>query len=248
MNDSLTKQPPTAIMQPTPEPRASQTIAMQLTEMARDKTLDVTKLEALLKMQREMAAEEQRTAFRAARARLQSQLGQVSKKGVIDAGSRVSKFARLEDIDSAIKPLMAAEGFSFSFDSTPGPGSNQVTFTAELSHCEGHAETKTLTLAVDSGNGRNAVQSMGSTVSYARRYLIEMHLNIVRKGEDDDGNGGPLPLTAEQLAELKRDLGDGDERAFLAVYGGTWDSISQRNFKAAKGLLARKNAQKAGGK
>jgi hypothetical protein len=242
MNDALTKVTPAAIT--TPEPRASQTIAMQLTEMARDKTLDVTKLEALLKMQREMAAEEQRTAFRAALARLQSQIGQLSKAGVIETPSgRKSRFLRLEDIDNAVRPLLAAEGFSLSFDSTPGQG-NMTTYTATLAHCDGHAETKTLALPIDTGAGRNAVQSMGSSVSYARRYLIEMHLNIVKKGEDDDGGGGPLPLTEAQLVELKTALGSGDERAFLAVYGGTWDAISQRNFKAALGMIQRKNAAK----
>jgi len=235
----------TTTLAPPPE-RASQTIAMQLTEMARDKTLDVTKLEALLKMQREMAAEEQRTSFRAARARLQAKTQQLTKHGTIDTGSRKSRFLRLEDIDHAIKPLLAEEGFSFSFDSSPGPG-NAVTFTAELAHKDGYAETKTLTLPIDNGAGRSAVQAMGSTVSYARRYLIEMHLNIVKKDEDDDGRGGPLPLTAEQLETLQRELAEvnGDERAFLAVYGGTWDSISQANFKAARGQIARKKAQGA---
>lgn len=243
-DDKLATVAATHIMQPE---RASQSIALQLTEMARDKSLDVTKLEALLRMQREMEAEEKRTAFRAALSRLQATTSQLSKKGVIEAGSRRSKFLRLEDIDHAIKPLLAAEGFSFSFDSTP-PSGNAVTFTATLAHKDGYAETKTLTLPIDTGAGRSAVQSMGSTVSYARRYLIEMHLNIVKKDEDDDGRGGPKPLTQEEIETLKSELAaaGGDERAFLAVYGGTWDSISQANYKAARQQIARKKAQ--GGK
>jgi hypothetical protein len=239
---------PQPLTQPA-TPVQSQNIATQLVEMSRDKSIDVAKLGELWKMQREMEAEEKRTAYRAALARVQSGLEQMKKSGVITTPSgRVSKFLRLEDIDNAIKPFLRDEGFAFSFDQEPGPG-NSVTFVAELMHREGWSEKKRLTVPIDTGAGRNAIQSMGSSVSYARRYLIEMHLNIVRKGDDDDGNGGPRPLTTDQLQTLKEelDLNGVPEAEFLRVYGGTWDGLNEKVYTAALGMIRKSGERRKKG-
>jgi hypothetical protein len=76
---------------------------------------------------------------------------------------------------------------------------------------------------VISGAGRNAVQSIGSTTSYARRYLLMMHLNLVTRDEDDDGAGGSgnEPITSVQAAELRRllDEAGGDPARFCKWLG-----------------------------
>lgn len=196
-----------------------------ISRMALDPNVDVEKLERLLAMQERLLADQRRTAFDAALARLQEKLPQITKAGTIlgTNGQARNKFARIEDIDAAIRPLCAEEGFSFSFDSKAV--GNAIEFTGKLAHREGHSETKTLTLPVDNGAGRNAVQSVGSTTSYARRYLLGMHLNLVTRDEDDDGMGGAgkEPITAAQVAELRKQLeesGANMER-FLKWIGAT---------------------------
>ena len=58
-------------------------------------------------------------------------------------------------------------------------------------------------LPPDVGPGRNALQAMGSTLSYAKRYLAEMLFNIVRENEDDDGQaGGTRRIGGDQKAQL----------------------------------------------
>jgi hypothetical protein len=190
-----------------------------ITRAALDPSIDVAKLERLLAIQQTLLADQRRTAFRAALARLQERLPQIQKSGLIlGADNKVrNRFAKIEDIDNAIRPLCAEEGFSFSFDSKTAGSS--IEFTGTLHHREGHAETKTLTLPIDNGAGRNAVQSVGSTTSYARRYLLGMHLNLVTRDGDDDGMGGrnDEPITPTQVAELRKLLEEsgGDPARFL---------------------------------
>lgn len=146
-------------------------------------------MERLLAMQERVMAEQRKQAFMAAEARLHAAMPPMDKLGK----AKNSKFAKLEDIDVVIRPLLAEEGFSFSFDEESHTDKT-ATFIAKLSHRDGHSEVKRLTVPIDvaSKNAqgvsiRPAIQDYGSMVSYARRYLIKMHLNIIEKDEDTNG-------------------------------------------------------------
>ena len=114
------------------------TVLAGITRAAIDPNVDVAKLERLLAIQERLLADQRKTAFMAALARLQEKLPQIAKAGVIldrDGRSR-NRFAKIEDIDVAIRPLCAEEGFSFSFDSkTSGP---LIEYTCTMHHREGH--------------------------------------------------------------------------------------------------------------
>jgi hypothetical protein len=171
---------------------------------AENPNTDVAKLEALLRMQREVLADQAKAAFARALWRLKTDLPQISKEGTIDLGVKGSiKFARWEDMAKVIEPLMNREGFTLSFDTEYREGGGAV-IVGELMHVDGHSRTARFSLPLDSGPGRNNLQAAGSTLSYGKRYCVEMLLNIVRKGEDDDGKaGGTKFISDKQVAELK---------------------------------------------
>ncbi len=56
----------------------------------------------------------------------------------------------------------------------------------------------------------NAVQAIGSTYSYAQRYLVKMIFNLVLANEDNDGNGPGA--SQDQVLELN-DLFDACKEA-----------------------------------
>jgi ERF superfamily len=209
---------------------------------AKDPTVNVEKLERLLAIQERLLADRRRTAFMADLSELQARLPQIAKSGnVIVNGQLRSKFARIEDVDTAIRPLCREWGFAFSFDSRAVAGG--LEFTCTMSHREGHAETKTLTLPVDTGPGRNGVQAVGSTTSYARRYLLAMHLHLVTRNEDDDGNGGHRPVTEEQAGELRTSLtaAGGNEARFLNwLAAESFETIPAANYERARKFIEAK--------
>ena len=212
---------------------------------ARDPSVDVEKLERLLAIQERLLADQRKTAYFAALARLQATLPQIAKSGaILDRGGTVrNKYAKLEDIDVVIRPLCATEGFSFSFDSKPAVKGTD--YSCAMQHCDGHTETKTLTLPPDEGGGRGAVQSAGSALSYAKRYLLGMHLHLVTRDEDDDGRG--QPISEEQAAHLRKSLADsgGSEERMLKWLGiESFEGIPMGQYAKALGYIEEKKRQK----
>jgi hypothetical protein len=218
--------------QPTDVEHAAKSILDVIARAAADPTVDVAKLERLLDIQRAVLSDQRKIAFMSALSALEADLPQINKAGRVEInGALRSKFARIEDIDTAIRPLCAEHGFAFSFDSKPVGA--EIEFSCTMSHRDGHAEVKTITLPKDTGAGRSSVQAVGSTTSYARRYLLSMHLHIITRDEDDDGNGGKGPVSADQAAELRRLLAEakGSEARFLNwAAAATFEEIPAANY------------------
>lgn len=217
-----------------------------ISRAASDPSVDAEKLERLFALQERVIADRRKTSYFAALARLQAALPQITKAGTIQDrdGKARNRYAKIEDIDVAIRPLCAEEGFSFSFDARLLPNGSSE-YSCAMQHRDGHAETKSLSLPIDAGTGRNAVQSAGSTISYAKRYLLGMHLHLVTRDEDDDGNGR-APITAEEAMELRKSLEEvgGSVERFLRYMGAeSFEAIPADQLAKARNLIEAKRGR-----
>lgn len=212
-----------------------------LERAARDPSIDVAKLKELLAMKRDNDALEAKRLFFSSLARLQSKIGPIAKSG--ENTHTRSRYVLLDDLLVVIRPLLAEEGFALTFDSKPVDPTH-IEFTCDMTHSAGHSETRRLVLPIDgtgSQGGRssmNDVQKVGSSTTYARRYLLDMHLNLARRDEDDDGNGGPKPVTQEQADAIKKALEakGGNVARFLEwVMCSTFEEIPAARFDACMG-------------
>ena len=216
-------------------------------QVARDPGLDVTKLEALMRMQFDLEKRQAEREFIECFSRLSGTLPRVKKEGVIDLGGKGKiPFARWEDIDKVIRPLLSAEGFTLSFDTQTTPSGTII--IAHLMHRSGHTRTtSTPPLPLDTGPGRNQIQAMGSTISYGKRYAAEMALNIVREGEDDDGiKGGARFVTDDEAEELRAAMKDTktDEARFCAIFNVAHIAeLPVANLAAARNMLQAKRGR-----
>jgi ERF superfamily len=194
--------PPTAITPAEPD-----SLLNFLARAVRDPAIDVTKLESLLRMQREIVADDARLQFNRAMSAAQGEMQPVLRNARNEQTS--SRYATLEAVDAAIRPIYARHGFCLEFNSEPLDGPN-VRIVCEVSHVGGHSKKYCLEAALDvagpKGTGnKTPVQGLGSSVSYLRRYLTSMAFNVVLTNDDNDGNrtrpdAGRLSL--EQLAVL----------------------------------------------
>lgn len=183
--------------------RVPATIYEVLGDLARDPNVDVTRIAALMDLQIKAEDRQAEREFNAAFARLQPMMPRISKKGKIDMGAKGSmSFARYEDLDKALRPLYVAEGFSLSFISEPSE--KGIVLVAVLAHSAGHQKTSRLQLPADAGAGRNPLQALGSSLSYARRYLTCDIFNVITVGEDTDANLPEDSLTQEQVDDITR--------------------------------------------
>lgn len=243
-----------------PATLAASTVLSIIAKAAADPAVDVAKMQALLDMQRQLMADQSRAEFNEAMARLQPRLPRIAKKGDVkypvrkgdDDGPKKHAFffARIEDIDDAIRPLLNDEGFSLSGDTIPQPD-GRIIVTTTLLHRGGHSKTVQIgPLPLDTSGGKNNVQALGSTYSYGYRYGQRALLNLVFEGDDDDGvRGGQefisdasVKVLSDLLIETKSDLGK-----FCALFSvGGLPEIQVADYPAAVNALLDKR-RKLGG-
>lgn len=220
-----------------------------ISRAASDPNTDVEKLERLMGLYERITDRTAKANYSAALAEMQPQLPVISERGIIstDKGKTVqSRYARWEDINDAIKPILAQHGFALSFR-VGSAADGKITVTGILSHRAGHQEETTMTLPHDSSGSKNAVQAVGSSTSYGKRYTAQALLNLTSRGEDDDGQaaGAQDVLTLDQLGEVQALMDDvGADRArflnFLRV-----DSLAHIPAKRYHEAIAALEAKRA---
>lgn len=189
--------------QPAELPAEFLAYAKVIQDAATNPAVDVDKLQRLMEMQEKIMARRAEVAFNSAFAEMQSILPVITENGQIMVNGQVrSKYALFEDINDAVKPILREHGFAVTFKTHSDK--QGVTVTGILMHREGHRETTDITLEADTSGSKNGVQSIGSSVSYAKRYVLSALLNITTRGEDDDGARGKTQhITETQAADLR---------------------------------------------
>lgn len=165
---------------------------------------DANKLEKLLTMYERIMDRNSQRAFNVSFAEMQAKLPVITEHGKIEYNGKViSEYAEFEDINDAIKPILYEHGFGLMFKVKGANG--MVAVTPILIHREGHREEgEPLELGADTSGAKNSVQAMGSSTSYAKRYVVIPFLNITTRGEDDDGYaGGAKLITERQEADIQ---------------------------------------------
>lgn len=178
-----------------------------ISRAASDPNVDIDKMERLMQMHERMTDRAAKTAYSAALAAMQPELPVIERKGMIRVPPKDGKtghetpYALWEDINEAIRPLLAEHGFALSFRIKKD--ADRVEVTGVLSHREGHSEETTLSLPMDTTGSKNNVQAIGSSTSYGKRYTAMALLNITTRGEDDDGKTAEGEETISEAQELQ---------------------------------------------
>jgi hypothetical protein len=225
---------------------------LQVIERAsRDPNVDIDKMERLIAMRERMRLVDAETQFSAALAEMQDELPVIEEHGKIDIGrGKPQAYALWEDINEAIKPVLAKHGFSLSFKT--GEAENRVTVTGVLRHRAGHREETTMKLPIDTSGSKNAVQAVGSSTSYGKRYTAAALLNLTSRlpeDRDDDGNAAGIRLISEQqMAEIQSliDATDTDIAKFCGYMKvDALVNIAAKDFDRAMTALRNKKGAKA---
>jgi hypothetical protein len=179
-----------------------------LIAMAVERDLDINKLETLLELKRQWDADNARKAFFKALSKFQSDIPPIVKQDKVNAGvAGKRRFANLGTISEAIKPYLETNNLSFRFRQSQSP--QAITITCIVSHADGHSEETTLSAAPDQSGGKNAIQALGSAITYLMRYTLIGSLGLTTVDEDTDGETKPptpatTPTPAPAAAQATR--------------------------------------------
>lgn len=213
--------------------------------LATNPEVDPEKIDRFLQMKERVDAKRAEMAFNAAFAEMQEELPVIEENGIIKVGEQIrSRYARFEDINDVIKPILKAHGFAIMYKTSSQKG--EVTVTGVLTHREGHRETSELTLEADTSGSKNSVQSIGSSTQYGKRYVVNALLNLTSRGQDDDGKRGATQLISEsQVADLNALIDEvkADKAKFCQYFKvDKVESIPADSFKRAVAALRKKAA------
>lgn len=194
---------------------------------ARDPQVDLAKLQGLMAMKKEVEADRASIAFAEAFADLQPDLPTIDRTGTIVVYSKTDRekpggvpegakpiqqtpYATLDNILEAIRKPLHEHGFSLRFEheTQPAGDSYRIITTAVLRHRQGHSErASSPPLMHDSTGSKNAAQSVGSSMTYGRRYALMAVLPIVShapQDADDDGKAaGAALIDGDQLVQVQ---------------------------------------------
>ncbi len=241
-------------MMPTSVSESSAIISM-IERAARDPAVDIAKMERLFEMHERMLAADARREFLVAFNIMQPKLPVIERNGAIKTNAKdakgvktgeqieQSKYALWEDIDAAVRPIYTEHGFSLRFKMEQTP--DRLTTTAVLGHKGGHVEETSIALPLDSSGSKNNVQGWGSAFSYGKRYAATAALNIVTKGQDDDGKkAGDAPTVDEDQFMQMREMIEAtqtDVKIFCRYYQiGSLAEMPANRFDRAMAALDKK--------
>lgn len=187
-------------------------LALVIERLAANPSVDVAKLERIIELQERILRHTAEAAFNVSFAAMQPEIPVIIERKDGDGGKWT--YAPLEDIVQPLRPVLAKHGFSLSHQ-TEWPDANTVKVIGILMHRDGHSRRSEFQSAADKSGSKNAIQALGSSVAYGKRYTTKDLLCIVTRHEDDDG--------ASSEKHKQPEAPEGYD-AWLAVLEGVADS------------------------
>lgn len=176
-------------------PTAVDGMMQSLERLARDPAIPTERITELFRLaERREQAMLRRVYFTDMNA-MQAKLTQITRDKPNPAFH--SRYATEAAIDAAARPVYTDFGFSITFGTAPPTVPGNVMVTCTVAHRDGYHETHALEgpVSVEGSQGRRMgatpIQAVGSTVTYLRRILIRMVLNLVTADDPEDNDGNP---------------------------------------------------------
>jgi hypothetical protein len=200
---------------PTPADESA-SLMQVITRAAADPSVDMDKLDRLMKMHQQIQAQKALAAFNTAMSACQQEMEPVRANA--ENPQTRSRYADYAQLDRAVRPIYTKHGFSLSFDEGTSDKPDFVRVLCDCAHGGGHTRQYHTDMPADGkgakgGDVMTKTHAVGAAKSYGKRYLLKDIFNIAVGEGDNDGNDveptiGPGQIAAlEQLiAEVKADV------------------------------------------
>jgi len=165
-------------------------------------------LEKLLALQERWEANQGRKAFDEAMAAAKAEIPIIRKNRTVDftssKGRTHYKHEDLAEIAETVSPILSRYGLSYRFRTSAEPN-QPIVVTCIVTHRQGYFEETTLSGPRDDSGNKNAIQQVGSTLTYLQRMTLKAALGLAA-AEDDDGQKSDdihaSPISQEQVSKV----------------------------------------------
>lgn len=184
-----------------------------LLALAVEKGADIDQLTKLMDLKERYDAANAKKAFFEAMAEFQSIVPTIKKTSQVKFNSTNYMFAPLGSIAEQIREPMRACGLSYRFEQNH---QNGIEVVCIVTHILGHSERTPMIANADQSGGKNAIQAIGSTVTYLQRYTLISALGLTTAEQDIDAqvaistgktlNVNQIKMIEDECKRQKRDL------------------------------------------
>lgn len=214
-------------------------------------------LEKLLALQERWEANQGRKAFDEAMAAAKAEIPTIRKNRTVDftssKGRTHYKHEDLAEIAETVNPILSKFGLSYRFKTTNAPN-EPITVTCIITHRMGYFEETTLSGPRDDSGNKNALQQVGSTLTYLQRMTLKAALGLAAAEDDDARSYGK---TDQQLRTISEDQQIGlrealeasgaDEQRFMKYWKlEKLSDMRAADFDAAMAMLKKRMEQAHG--
>ncbi|EJF82924.1 ERF family protein [Candidatus Bartonella washoeensis] len=193
--------------------------AMELIlEKALENDVDMDRLKRLLELREKEIERQERQNFVRDLSAMQTEYKSIEQNAINTHTKSI--YTTLDKYIDAIKEPLAKHHFAL-FSRIKEQGSDSVTVEMTLKHISGNEISTEGTFPFDATGSKNNIQAVGSTLTYARRYLLGMLLNVARKEDDTDGITLLSGVTPEQMNKIREliEQTQADESKLLSFIG-----------------------------
>ncbi len=178
-------------------PRTQAMTPADMLSMAVERGSSVEVMSKLMDLRERWEVGQARKAFDAAVASAKAEIPMIAKNR---EGHNKTRYADFSAYAAVVDPIIAKHGLSYRFRTTQ---TDKISVSCILSHRDGHSEENTLSGPSDTTGSKNAIQAIGSTLTYLQRYTLIQALGLAATN-DDDGRSGNMgsAISDDQIGEL----------------------------------------------
>ena len=220
----------------------------EMIRMAVSGKANLEQLKGLLDLQERFEANQAKKAYHSAMAAFKANPPKINKDKTVSfaagGGKTTYNHASLANVTDKINAELSKYGLSASW-STKQNGT--ISVTCKITHVQGHSEETTLSASADTTGSKNAIQAIGSTITYLERYTL-LALAGLATFEDDDGKTSEVEYISQEegnkILDMVQATGSNLEK-FLTYMGvENMETIAKKDYQKAIAALSAK-AKKA---
>lgn len=214
---------------------------------------DLDKLKGLMELQFRWDADQARKAFHQAMTSFKANPIEIDKDKTVgyktEKGPVGYTHASLANVVRTITKELSQHGLSASWRTDQQE--NKICVTCKITHVMGHSEETTLSAPADNSGSKNAIQAMGSTVTYLQRYTLLSITGLATSDQDDDAKAATEFINEWQIDDLRdllktKDLSEANLIKFMKVE--KIEEIPAAEYKKAEEAIKSAKKKEAVGK